>query len=341
VKLSVKLLLILFITAIYFVIILDFGSPISCVWAKKENQNKMDLESNQSFSGDVGSIIEYNVYIENRGKSVASYMITGSSSTNFYIEVWRDVDQIGSGDIQLIPTQDSTITLNAGEVATLVVKVTIPFDAAEGTTENTTIRAEDTKSGASDSVSLVTIVDTNLPYPSSWIQLGSDPYFPTPPPERIDIKAFYYTNNGSDVFFRMAEAGKPDTRSFVYSVYLDTKSGGQQIEDYNYDYLLSSDGFLYEWTGNDWTATDQSVYCVIDGSTIVLWTNLDAINMENQEIHILDVTTTKAGVLKDKMGPYQILKNNISEIPWILLPLLSFAIYFTLSRRREKHPNTN
>lgn len=339
-KFFMKLLLLLFIVVLSFVIILDLVSPISYVSAKNENKNTMDLESDQSFSGDIGSKIAYNVYIENRGKSIANYVVTASSSRSFYIEVWRDMDQIGSGDIQIIPSQDSTITLHSGEIATLVVKVTIPFDATEGSTDQTIISAVETESGASDSVTLATSVNLNLPYPSNWIQLGSDPTFPTPPPERIDIKSFYYTNNGSDVFFRMAEAGTPDTRSFVYSVYLDTKTGGQQIEDYNYDYLLSSDGILYLWSGAEWISSAYSVHCEIEGSTILLWTNLDNINMDNQEIHILDVTTTKDSVFKDKMGPYHILKNNISEIPLIGVPLLSLAIYLAISRRAEKHSDT-
>jgi hypothetical protein len=300
------------------------------------NQNKVDLESDQLFSGAAGSIIEYNIYIENKGKSVATYTLSALSDKGYYIEIWRDMDQIGSGDLQLFPTQGSTLTMSSGEVATLLVKVIIPSDATDGTVDNTIIKAEDAVSGASDFVTISTTVALDLPWPSSWIQLGSDPTFPIPPPERIDIKASYYTNNGTHVFFRTTEVGKPNTRAFQYLVYLDTKAGGQQIDSYNYDYLLSSDGILYVWNGASWLNSGYPTYLQTEGTAIVLWADLENIVLDTQEIRFLTWTATKDGVMKDNLGPYTILTSSISEFPFILIPLLSLAIYFVISRRNKK-----
>jgi len=300
-------------------------------------QNAFDLESNQLFSGAAGSNIEYNLYIQNKGKSTASYTLATSSNRGHYIEVWRDTNQIGNGDTQLIPPQGSTITLNAGETATLIVKVTIPPDATSGTVDTTTIRAVDMLSSASKSVTVTTTVNTYLPYPSNWIQLGSDPTFPTPPPERIDIKAVYCTNNSTFIFFRMAEVSKPNPTGFFYCVYLDTKSGGQQIDSYNYDYMLSSDAILYNWDGANWINSGYQTYWQIDGTSMVLWADLNNLDLEMQEIHILSRSTTKDYTWKDQVGHFTILRNNISEIPLILIPVLSFAIYFTISRRPKKN----
>jgi len=312
-------------------------NPIYYAVAAPQSQNTVDLESNQSFSCAPGSIIEYNVYVENKGKSVVSYTLSALSSKGYYVEVWRETDQIGGGDLQLIPPQGYAITMNADEVATLVIKVTIPSDATVGTVDNTIIRAANADLGTSDSVTVTTTVASDLPYPSTWIQLGSDPTFPTPPPIRIDIKSFYYANDGIDVFFRMAEVSKPNTIAFWYCVYLDVRAGGQQIDDYTYDYLLSSDGFLYEWNGASWVASGYPTYWQVDGTMIVLWADLANLSIDAQEIHFLACTTTNNGILKDKEGPYTILKNNISEIPVILIPILSFAVYFAISRRARKN----
>ncbi len=347
---SAKLLPPLIIIVISSTIILDFSLPL--IMKKSPNlmnpsmittqrQNIVDLEADQSFSSAAGSIIEYNIYIENKGKKITSYTLTALSNKGYYVEVWRDTDQVGSGDIQLIPPQESSITLNPGEVATLIVKVTIPSDATDGTVDNTVIKAVDTDSGALDSVTVTTTVGSNLPYPSNWVQLGSDPTFPIPPPQRIDVKALYYDNNGTDVFFRMAEVDTPNTIAFLYSVYLDTKAGGQQIDSYNYDYLLSSDGILYEWNDTNWINSGYPTYWQVDGTGIVLWTDLDNLSIDIQEIHVLAYTTTKSNVLKDKVGPYIIPNNNILEIPLISIPILSLAIYFALSRRTKKNARTH
>ncbi len=308
--------------------------------AKPKSQNTVDLESDQGFSVAPGSTSEFNIYIKNKGKSTASYTLTTLSNHGYNIEVWRDTDQIGSGDIQLIPPQESIITMSAGEVATLIVKVSIPSDATDGTVEYTIIKAVGMYSDASDYVTIKTTVNSDLPYPSNWMQLGSDPTFPTPP-ERIDGKAFYYTNNGTHVFFRMAQASEPDTKAFLYSVYLDIKDGGLQVGSYNYDYLLKSNGFLYEWDGSSWINSGYITNWQVDSTATVLWTNLGNLSIETQEIHLLACITTKDSTLKDKVGPYTILKNNISEAPLILIPILSLAIFFVISRRTGKNSNTH
>jgi hypothetical protein len=116
-------------------------------------------------------------------------------------------------------------------------------------------------------------------------------------------------------------------------VYLDTKAGGQQIDGYYYDYMLSSDGTLYEWNGTDWANSSYSTYWRVDGTGIVLWTDLDNLSLDTQDIHVLACTETKDRVMKDKEGPYTILRDNISEIPLILIPLVTIAIYLAVSNR--------
>ncbi len=301
---------------------------------KKPLKNIVDLESDQSFSGAIESTIQYNVYIQNKGTSIANYTLTALSNQDYYVEVWRDTNQVGGGDIQLIPPQESIITLNVDEVATLIVRVTVPSDVTDGTIDATVIEAVSTILDTSDSVTVRTIVNSGLPYPSNWIQLGSDPVFPAQVhPERMDIKALCYTNNGTHVFFRMAEADTPDTTAFRYTVYLDTRAGGQQIDNYSYDYLLSSDGILYEWNDTDWVDSGYPTYWRVDGTGIVLWTDLDNLTLDTQDIHILACTATKAETIKDTMEPYTILRDNISEIPLILIPLVTVAIYLAVSNR--------
>ncbi|MCW4054670.1 MAG: hypothetical protein NWE84_07110 [Candidatus Bathyarchaeota archaeon] len=340
---SAKRLLLLIIIVFSSMILLDTSLPLLTkdakpliYYAKAAPPIKFDLESDQSFSGSAGSIIEYNVYLENRGKSDASFTLSALSDKGYYIEIWRDTDQIGSGDLQLFPPQGSTITLSSGEVATLIVKVIIPSDATDGTVDNTIIKAEATGSGASDFVTISTTVTSDLPWPSSWIQLGSDPNFPTPPSERIDIKASYYTNNGTHVFSRTTEVSTPNTQAFEYLVYLDTMAGGQEIDGYSYDYLLSSGGILYVWDGTSWLNSGYPTYVQTEGTAIVLWTDLENIVLDTQEIHFLTYTATKDGVMKDKLGPYTILTSSISEFPFILFPLLGLAIYLAILRRNKK-----
>ena len=340
---SAKRLSLLIIIFFSSMILLDTSLPLLTkdakpliYYAKAAPPIKVDLESDQSFSGAAGSIIEYNAYIENKGKSDASFTLSALSDTGYYVEIWRDMDQIGSGDLQLFPPQGSTITMSSGEVATLIVKVTIPSDATDGTVDNTIIKAEDVISGASDFVTISTTVTLDLPWPSNWIQLGSDPNFPTPPPERIDIKASYHTNNGTHVFFRTAEVSRPNTQAFQYLVYLDTMAGGQQIDSYSYDYLLSSDGILYVWDGTGWLNSGYPTSLQIEGTAIVLWTDLENIVLDTQEIHLLTRTATKDGVMKDKLGPYTILTSSISEFPFILFPLLGLAVYLAILRRNKK-----
>ncbi len=337
-----KLLLLSIIIIFSSTMVFDFSPPLMTKRSVNRmnfaitlalSQNTFNLESNQLFSSASGSTVEYNLYLENSGRSIASYSLSALSNKGYYVEVWRDTDQVGSGDVQLIPPQESTITMNAGEVATLIVKVTIPSDATDGTVDATLIKVVDSDSGASDWVTVTTTVNSNLLYPSIWIQLGSDPTFPTPPPERIDVKAAYYTNNGTDVFFRMAEVSKPNPIAFLYCMYLDTRAGGQQINGYNYDFLLSSDGILYEWNGLNWINSGYPTYWQVDGTGIVLWADLNNLNLDMQEIHILSRTTTKNYTWKDEVGPFTILRNNISEIPLILIPFLGVVIYFAISRR--------
>ncbi len=342
---SHKFLLFSIIVLFSLTTVFDFSPPIlkQAAYPKKFvtialSQNPFDFKPDQLFSVAAGSVVNYNLYVQNKGKLPASCAFSASSNKGYFVEIWRDSDQIGGGETQLIPPQGSTITLNSGEVATLVAKVTIPVDATSGTVDTTTIRLTHQISGMSVSVTLTTTVNKNLPYPSNWIQLGSDPVFPTPPPERIDVKAVYYTNNGTHLFLRVAEVSAPNPAGFYYCVYLDTKPGGEQIGSYNFDYLMSSDGVLYEWNGLDWIASGHSTYWQIDGTSMVLWSDLGNLDLEMQDIHVLSRSTKKDYTWKDEVGPFAIMRNNISEIPLILIPVLGFAVYFTISKRSRRRP---
>ena len=204
---------------------------------RKPSRGKVDLAIDQSFSVAPGLTIDYNVYIRNDGNMMDTFSLTATSDQGYFVEIWQDTDQLNGGDIQLIPPQGYNMTLDAGEVATLIVRVTVPSDATNGVADVTIIEAVSPTSGASDSVTLITTVNSDLSYPSDWIQLGSDTLLPSQP-DKADVKALYYTNNGTHVFFRMAEADTPAPISFRYLVYLDTKAGGQQIGGYGYDYFL-------------------------------------------------------------------------------------------------------
>ncbi len=300
-------------------------------------KDRVDLESDQSFSGAAGSTIEYNIYIINQASSTINYSLTALSNQGYYVEVWRDNDQLGGGDIQLIPPQGSIIALDAGEVTTLIVSVTLPSNATDGTVDATVIEAVNAYLDISDSITVMTTINSGLPHPSNWIQLGSDPAFPNEQerPKKVDVKALYYTNNGTHVFFRMAEADTPDQKAFLYNVYLDTRAGGQQIDGYYYDYMLSSNGVLYEWNGTDWVDSGYPTYWRVDGASIALWADLSNLGLDMQDIHIFASTETKDRITKDKLGPYIVLRNNISEIPLILIPLVTLAIYLAVSGRRK------
>ncbi|NIW16744.1 hypothetical protein GWN19_04995 [Candidatus Bathyarchaeota archaeon] len=344
-KVSIRLLQLLIIAAFSFSLLIMAIYPKTTQGlglTRARGKERVDLDPDQSFSCAAGSTIEYNIYIINQASSMANYTLTALSDQGYYVEVWRDNDQLGGGDIQLIPPQGSIITLDAGEVATLIVRVTVPSNATDGTVDATIIEAVNTYLDTSDSVTVITTINSGLPHPSNWIQLGSDSTFPNEQerPKKVDVKALYYTNNGTHVFFRMAEADTPDQKAFLYNVYLDTKAGGQQIDSYYYDYMLSSDGILYEWNGTDWVDSGYPTYWRVDGTGIVLWTDLDNLSLDTQDIHILACTTTKDRTMKDKEGPYIILRNNISEIPLILIPLVTLAIYFAVSSRKEKNAHT-
>jgi hypothetical protein len=337
-KVSIRLLQPLIIAAFSFSLLIMAIYPNTTQGlglTRARGKERVDLDPDQSFSCAAGSTIEYNIYIINQARSMANYTLTALSNQGYYVEVWRDNDQLGGGDIQLIPPEGSIITLDTGEVATLIVRVTVPSNATDGTVDATIIEAVNTYLDISDSVTVITTINSGLPHPSNWIQLGSDPAFPNEEerPKKVDVKALYYTNNGTHVFFRMAEADTPDPKAFLYNVYLDTKAGGQQIGSDYYDYILSSDGILYEWNGTEWIDSGYPTYWRVDGTGIVLWADLDNLGLDTQDIHILACTATKDRTMKDKEGPYIILRDNISEIPLILIPLVTLAIYFAVSSR--------
>ncbi len=301
-------------------------------------KGRVDLAPDQSFSGGTESTIEYNVYIKNMGKLKDDYLLTALSSQGYSVEVWLDIDQLNGGDIQLIPPDGYILTLDADEMATLVVRVTLPSNAIDGAIDNTIVKAVSPNTGASDSVTLVTTVNSNLLYPSNWAQLGSDPMIPSHP-DKVDLKALYYTNNGTHVFFRMATSDRPDPEAFAYTVYLDTKPGGQQLGSHAYDYFLSSDGTLYEWNGTSWIDSGSQTGYQTDGTSMMLWVNLDNLGLNAQDIHVFSRTATKDLIVKDSIGPYNILRNNIAEMPLMLIPFVTLAVYFAVSGTRKKNEN--
>jgi len=117
---------------------------------------------------------------------------------------------------------------------------------------------------------------------------------------------------------------------------MDTKAGGQQIGSYYYDYFLSSSGVLYEWNGADWVDSGYPNYWQVDGTSIMLWTDLENLGLDTQDIHVLAWSATKSMTTKDEVGPYTILRENISEMSLVLIPLVTLAIYLAVSRRRKK-----
>ncbi len=333
-KWTTRLLQILVVAAFsFFLLIMTINHKTSVAAPRGKEKLKVKFEPDQFFSAAVGSTIEYNIYIENGGNSMANYSLSALSSQGYSVEVWRDTDQVGGGDIQLIPPLGAELTLGAGEIATLIVTVTVPSNATDGTIDSTIIEAGEAINGILESVTLTTIVNSNRPYPSDWTQLGSDFLFPSPPP-KVDTMALYYTNNGTHVFVRIAEAAVPEPNSFIYDMYLNTKSGGQQIGNYYYDYFLSSDGILYEWNGTDWIDSGYPTYWRVDGTSIILWTDLANLSFETEDIHFHACTTTKDKIIKDELGPFTILRDNISEIPLILVPLVTFAVYFAIFSKR-------
>ncbi len=300
----------------------------------KKGRHRVELAPDQSFSGAAGSTIEYNIYINNGRGSITDYTLSALSNQGYHVEVWRDTDFLNGGDIQLIPPQRANITLNAREVATLIVRVTIPTSTTDGMVDVTIIEVENTNLGISDSVTLTTAVNTNLPYPSDWIQLGSDSLEDPSHPKKADTSALYYANNGTHVFFRMAEVDTPTPISFLYIVYMDTKADGQQIGSYQYDYSLSSDGTLYEWNGTGLVDSGSPTNWWVDGNSIVLCSDLDSLVLDTQDIQILSQAATKDMKLKDDSGPYTIARENIPEIPLALIPFVSLAIFLAVSRKR-------
>ncbi len=304
-----------------------------------EDLAKVELGPDQSFVGAPGSTIEYNTYLVNTGKSLGSCSIAAFSDQNYLVEVWRDVDGSGQGDVQLFPGQGTVLELEPDEMATLIVRVHIPSDAIEGLTDVTTISAVKSDSSILDSVYLSTAIDSSLLFPSDWIQLGSDVLGDAPPnpanPERIDLLALYYCSNGTDVFFRLAEADVP-TSSFSYSVFLDTIAGGQEIGDEYYDFAICSDEIIRMWDGSSWIDSGYSCYVTIEGTSIVLSAELENLDLGLQDINILAWSATKDNSLKDNMGPFLIPIDNISEIPFILIPIVFVAIYYKMTAQKPR-----
>ena len=135
----------------------------------------------------------------------------------------------------------------------------------------------------------------------------------------------------------MAEVSSPNPTAFQYCLYLDTKAGGYQIDDYSYDFMLISNGILYEWNGFDWINSGHSTYWQVEGTGIILSANLDDVELEMQDLHVLFYSITKDFATKDEIGPYTIMRNEVAEIHLILIPALILAIYLTISRKLSKN----
>ncbi|RLG47348.1 MAG: hypothetical protein DRN92_03375 [Thermoproteota archaeon] len=305
------------------------------------------FKPNQAFSSSANSNVSYNVYIVNTGPSNDIFDLNVSSTQTVGVDVWLDTDWSDGGDVHIAYSSDGTgwdnvyndnntngkpdVNVTASSSVTLIVTLDIP-SSASGTVQ-VTLTANASTSGAQDSVTLTTTISNSLPWPSNWYQFGSDPIDDVSP-AAVDDKAFYTVNNGTHVFFRLAEAGPPNTVSYLYEVYLDTRAGGQAIGSYYYDYKLSSDGNLYNWTGTAWQAISTTIVQV-SGTSIVIGADLSDIEFEDQDVHIY-VRTYEGTTPKDTKGPYTTSRTFISEMSLFLVPIVATLLVLYVTRKRRR-----
>jgi hypothetical protein len=330
----VPVFLVLILVIILLASSFDFQNQ-TFAYGKTGALTNIELRSQKLFVGAPGSTLEYNIYLENTGKSFGSCNLTASSNQGYAVEVWRDIDNSGQGDQKLLPPQGVNIELDAGEVATLIVKVMIPYDELDGVVDVTTINVENSDLGIFEFINVQTTIFANLPFPSNWVQFGSD-IIGDSIPERADSLALYYTNNGSHIFFRIDQTKTLDPLSFSHLIYVDVKSGGQQIGNVYYDFIICSDEIIWEWDGMDWVESGYPSYLHIEGTSTLLWADFGNLGMEMQDIQILSWLTTKNKVLKDEMGPYMIPRDNISEVPLAFIPIVALVLYLTIYNKFEK-----
>jgi hypothetical protein len=304
-------------------------------YTKESFPTHLDLTPDQSFFANPGSNVEYNVYLENTGKSSTNCLINASSNQNYSIEVFWDIDNSGKGDQQLFPSNQSNVELNVGEVATLILRVFIPPTAPAGLVDVTTVYAADLDLGILDFVTLETTIFEELPFQSNLIQIGSD-HIGDSNPERTDTLALYYGNNGSSIFFRISQSDFLDPASFSQLVYLDTKNGGEQIGNIQYDFIICSDGILWYWNGVEWEDSGFQTYSSIIGTSILLWIDSENLQLDMQDVNILSFSATKDKALKDQMGPFVILRDNISEVPIFLIPIVIIVLYLLVLLKVKK-----
>ncbi len=308
----------------------------------------VEFKPNQTFSAAAGSNVSYNVYLINTGSSDDVFDLQGSSNLSVGVDIWVDTDWMDGGDTHIAYDADGDgvwdsvysdsnsngepdISVSSGASATLIVTIILP-SSASGTVQ-VNLTATGSGSGAHDFVLISTIIDNYLAWPSDWYQFGSDPIDDVSPPA-VDDKSFYTVNNGTHVFFRLAEAATPSTVSYRYEVYMDTRTGGQNIGNYTYNYKLSSDGNLYNWTGSSWQVV-STTYVQVSGTSIVIGANLSDMVFEDQDVHIL-VRTYEGTVLKDEKGPYTTTRTFIFEMPLFIVPIATILLLVYISKKRSK-----
>jgi len=308
----------------------------------------VEFKPDQTFSSAADSNVSYNVYIINTGSANDVFDLQETSSQAVGVDIWLDTDWSDGGDIHIAydsngdgvweavysdsnSNGEPDVSVASGASATLIVTLILP-PSASGTIQ-VTLTATGSSSGAQDSVLITTTVDNSLPWPSNWYQFGSDPIDDVSP-AAVDDKAFYTVNNGTHVFFRLAEAAQPDTSSYLYEVYMDTRAGGQAIGGYEYDYKLSSDGNLYNWTGTAWQAISTTIVQV-SGTSIVIGADLSDIEFEDQDVHIY-VRTYEGTTPKDTKGPYTTSRTFISEMSLFLVPIVATLLVLYVTRKRRR-----
>ncbi len=286
----------------------------------------------QSSSCSAGSNISYNVYIINTGPSEMSFSFNVSSTKTIEVDLWQDTDGFNEGDVHVAYSSNGVswdnyytdVSVASGGIATLIVKLILPSSISGNV--QVTLTAVNSTYGVQDSVIISTNIDNSLAWPSDWYQFGSDP-IDDASPAAVDDKALYLTNNGTHVFFRLAEVAAPSTILYLYDVYLDTKAGGPSIGSYGYDYKLSSDGNLYSWTGSSWQVV-STTYVQVSGTSIVIGAKLDDIEFQDQDVHIM-VRTSQGFFVKDTKGPYTTSRTFISEMSLFLVPSWQSTCYYT------------
>ena len=184
------------------------------------------------------------------------------------------------------------------------------------------------------------------------ILIDTDPTMDSP--ASIDILEVYLTNNGTHFRFIIKCRSVPyPSKSTIYRVYLDTKSGGTPDGLYKgADYYLEAkdDSYLYEWKekkkhGAWYKKSPIEVQIDPMNKTISLTASLSDIGYPKDvwpEVGIVVATFQPSNSLRDRApdtGHYTVAHEVIPELPWptpvVFIPAVVGTIY-TIYRRRSR-----